>query len=77
MFITNINLPEIRYVYSSDDFLLMLPYLRGYICSLRVSSYYIQIHVSTIFKYKPVFFLPLHKNSMPNKYFLLKMSTLV
>lgn len=72
MFITNINLPEIRYVYSSDDFLLMLPYLS----SLRVSSYYIQIHVSTIFKYKPVF-LPLHRNSMPNKYFLLKMSTLV
>lgn len=69
MFITNVNLPEIRYVYSSDDFLLMLPYLRGYICSLRVSSYYIQIHVSTIFKYKPVFYLYIEIQCQINIFF--------
>lgn len=65
MFITNINLPEIRYVYSSDDFLLMLPYLS----SLRVSSYYIQIHVSTIFKYKPVFYLYIEIQCQINIFF--------
>lgn len=65
MFITNINLPEIRYVYSSDDILLMLPYLS----SLRVSSYYIQIHVSTIFKYKPVFYLYIEIQCQINIFF--------
>lgn len=41
MFIMNINLFEIRYVYFLDDFLFMLFYLRGYICLLCVFSYYI------------------------------------
>lgn len=52
MFIMNINLFEIRYVYFLDDFLLMLFYLS----LLCVFSYYIQIYVSIIFKYKFVFY---------------------
>lgn len=76
MFIMNINLFEIRYVYFLDDFLLMLFYLRGYICLLCVFSYYIQIYVSIIFKYKFVF-LFLYRNLMLNKYFFLKMSIFV
>lgn len=72
MFIMNINLFEIRYVYFLDDFLLMLFYLS----LLCVFSYYIQIYVSIIFKYKFVF-LFLYRNLMLNKYFFLKMSIFV